>query len=248
MSDLKAQISEFKLKCEEIKSCKFIMATTKIKDLLKCIVNCPDVYRLFEAVTADFNYPAVKSKCLVTVNDGVFTKSYVVLPKTVGQRLAFIFCLFVEFDRDTVNFNDFLRVYFPEDGSYYASYRAFCGMIVQGMSDALEQALGPRLAKYEEGDEAAKVAPNPAKAEYLSLVLLSIARECNFLSESKISEEDKAGGLGILSQLAKAVKSEDGELIDALVCGYNYFVLYHKCVSDGIAPLIGAIAEYEKTL
>ena len=94
MTDTKEQIKSFLDKCEELKSCKFIMATTKIKDLLKCIVNCPELYRLFEAVTKDFNYISAKSRCLVTVNDGVFTRSYVVLPDTVGQRLAFIFCLF----------------------------------------------------------------------------------------------------------------------------------------------------------
>ena len=112
------------------------MATTKIKDLLKCIVNCPELYRLFETVTKNFDYPAAKSECLVSVNDGVLPTDCVVLPETVGRRLAFIFCLLVEFDKDTVNFNDFLRLYFPEDGSYFASYRAFCNIIIKGFRNA----------------------------------------------------------------------------------------------------------------
>ena len=109
MTDTKEQILSFLEKCEELKSCKFIMATTKIKDLLKCIVNCPELYRLFETVTRKFDYPAAKEQCLISVDDGVLPQSYVMLPQTVGARLAFIFCLLVEFDKNTLNFNDFLR-------------------------------------------------------------------------------------------------------------------------------------------
>lgn len=225
------------------------MATTKIKDVLKCIVNCPEIYRLFEAVTKDFNYPQVKSKCLVSLNDGVFARSFVILPQTVGQRLAFIFCLFVEIDSNTINFNDFLRLYFPEDGSYYASYHAFCNMIVQGFEDAFMQAFRPKLEKEAELEEqTAPVAANAAKASFLSSLTLSIAEERKFIEESNIPEEEKTGGIGILNQLVAAVRAEDEGLIDALVCGYNYFVLYNRCVSDGIAPLITAIAEYEKMI
>lgn len=247
MSDLTTQISDFRLKCEEIRTCKFIMATTRIRDLLKCIVNCPELYRLFEAVTKDFNYPAVKKKCLVTATDGGYRRSYVVLPQTVGQRLAFIFCLFVEFDRDALNFNEFLRLYFPEDGSYYASYQAFCNKIVKGLEDAVVQVFRPRLEKSEE-EETERARANTQKSELVSVLTLSIAEEQQYVADSSIPEEDKQGGIRILDQLAAAVRAENEELIDALVCGYNYFVMYHKCVSDGVAPLINAIAEYEKLL
>lgn len=47
MSGTKEQVLTFLEKCEELKKCKFIMATSKIKDLLKCIVNSPDLYKLF---------------------------------------------------------------------------------------------------------------------------------------------------------------------------------------------------------
>ena len=57
MSSTKEQALLFLEKCDELKKCKFIMATSKIKDILKCIVNSPDLYRLFETVTKDFSYP-----------------------------------------------------------------------------------------------------------------------------------------------------------------------------------------------
>ena len=243
MSDTKEQVLSFLDKCEELKSCKFIMATTKIKDLLKCIVNCPDLYRLFETVTGGFNYLEAKSRCLVTVNDGIFVRNYVVLPQTVGQRLAFIFCLLVEFDKDNINLNDFLRQYFPEDGSYFASYQAFCNTIIKGLQDCISQVFREEITLIEQDK-----AKSSAKGEISSSLSVSLSQEVDFISKCLISEEEKENGLKILAALTKNLKAGNVENIDALLCGYSYFVLNNKCVSDGIAELIGLIEAYEKTL
>ncbi|MBD5585016.1 MAG: hypothetical protein HDQ88_08035 [Clostridia bacterium] len=243
MSSTREQVLSFLDKCEELKKCKFIMATTKIKDLLKCVVNCPDLYRLFEAVTKDFNYLSAKSQCLVTVNDGVFTRSYVVLPQTVGQRLAFIFCLLVEFDKDNINLNDFLRQYFPEDGSYFASYQAFCNTIVKSLQDCISQVFREELSMPVPADVS-----GVKTGELVSALGVAFSQEEQFLKNSSVIEEDKQNGLKILSALAKSVKAGNVELIDALVCGYTYFVLNNNCVSDAIEELVELIEAYEKTL
>lgn len=218
------------------------MATTKIKDLLKCIVNCPELYRLFETVTKNFDYPAAKSECLVSVNDGVLPTDCVVLPETVGRRLAFIFCLLVEFDKDTVNFNDFLRLYFPEDGSYFASYRAFCNIIIKGLQECILQVFKDEL------DAVPSSEPNSDKAEILSALEMSISQEMYFIADYAMPAEDKENGIKILSGLLRAVRLGNIDIIDSLVCGYNYFVLHLGCVSDAITELIQLIEDYEKTL
>ena len=243
MSDTKEQVLSFLDKCEELKSCKFIMATTKIKDLLKCIVNCPDLYRLFETVTNGFNYLEAKSQCLLTVNDGIFTRSYVVLPQTVGQRLAFIFCLLVEFDKDNINLNDFLRQYFPEDGSYFASYQAFCNTVIKGLQDCISQVFREEIALIQAASD-----ESSHKKEISSALGASLSQEIDFISKSQIADEEKENGLKMLTTLAKNLKAGNVENIDALICGYSYFVLNNKCVSEGIAEIIELIEAYEKTL
>lgn len=253
MSSTKEQVSDFIDKCEELKKCKFIMATTKIKDLLKCIVNSPELYRLFDTVTKDFDYVSEKRNCLITESDGILRKSYVVLPQTVGRRLAFIFCLLVEFDKDTINFNDFLRLYFPEDGSYYASYHAFCSLVIDSLEDMLCQVFKEQLSSPEDGgieDGRIEDYPeaNPARSKLVSEISLSIAQEMQFILQSNIPKEEKEGGYKLLTELNNAVRSGNESLIDALVCGYNYYILYHRCVSDNIAPLIETLAEFEEVL
>lgn len=47
-----------------------------------------------------------------------------------------------------------------------------------------------------------------------------------------------------MTQLFYAVKNDNRPLINALVCGYNYFVLYNNCLSDGVTSLLQQIAAY----
>jgi len=248
MSNTKEQVLTFLSKCEEFYKCKFIMATTKIKDLLKCIVNSPELYRLFEAVTKNFNYPEAKKSCLITANDGIFEKSYVSLPQTVGQRLAFIFCLLVEFDKNSINFNDFLSKYYPEDGSFVAGYHSFCNTIIKGLQDAISQVFKDVLAAPDEEKPSAAVQPNSRRAELISILNLAVKEEMQFVEQSGIPEADKEGGIKMLLQLDGAIKAGNEELVNALICGYNYFVLYHGSYSEGIRALIEAIGLYEQTL
>lgn len=243
MTDTKEQVYAFIEKCEEIKKCKFIMATTRIKDLLKCIVNCPELYRLFEKVTENFDYPAQKRRCLLTSGEGIFAENSVALPEKIGERLAFIFCLLVEFDRDTLNFNDFLRTYYAEDGSYFASYRAFCSQIIQSLQDCVTQVFQAKLA-----EKPAEKAPNSRLAELLTALGLFITREIDFIKQSPIPEEDRESGEKILSQLAEAIIAKDKDMIEALTCGYDYFVLYNNCASESVEEFVRTIAAYMREI
>lgn len=244
----KEQVLSFFEKCEELTNCKFIMATTKIKDILKCIVNCPDLYRLFQDVTNNFNYPQVKSQCLVTVSDGAYSRSYCVLPQTIGHRLGLAFCLMVEFDSETLDFNEFLCRYFPEDGHYMSSFQAFCNTIIRGMCNAVAEVFKEELAEPVQVPVENQVADS-AKASLITAINISISEEKQYISaNADIPDEEKEGGLAMLTQLFEAVKNCNVPLINALLCGYNYFVLYNKCVSDGISSLIQAITDFERLI
>lgn len=239
MESAKDQVLTFLEKCEELKKCKFIMATTKIKDLLKCIVNSPELYSLFDSVTKDFDYLSVKSQCLVTVSDGVYRRNSVMLPQTVGQRLAFIFCLLVDFDRDNINFNDFLRLYFPVDGSYFESYQLFCRTIIDSLEEMIRQVFSDSLES-----ERVQQPVTSQKTELISQISVAVRDEMRFVSESVIPDEEKESGYKMLTELLNAVNSGNANLIEALICGYNYYLLFNKCVGDGVENLIKLLAEY----
>lgn len=248
VESVKKQVSDFLNKCEEIRKCKFIMATTKIKDLLKSIVNSPELYELFNTVVSKFDYMAAKQRCLLDGNNGVYSNSFVVLPDTVGERLAFIFCLLVEFDRDEINFNSFLQRYYPKDGSYYASYHAFCDEVIVSLEEIIKDVFSAELQEGEAQPSTAPSAvdakPDSSLASNISYITLLIARESDFVTHSPLPEDDKEAALKILNQLTVAVRACDKAQIEALVCGYNYFVSYSNEVSQDLDLLFNAIGEF----
>ncbi len=226
-------------KCTEIKNGKFIMAATKIKDLLKCIVNSEALSQLFTEVTADFDYLNAKRKYLVACNDGVVTKRYVALPDNVGQRLAFIFCLLVEIDQDCLNFNGFLLDYFNEDGSYYASYHAFCDIIICSLENMISDIYASDL--QSEQVEVNNVVKNGGD---FSAIKIYLNAEREFISTLELSSEEKAVGVNILNELEHAFIVNDAKLVEALACGYNYFILYNNVVSESVAALMQIVGEF----
>ncbi|MGN0812379.1 MAG: hypothetical protein ACI4MQ_02590 [Candidatus Coproplasma sp.] len=235
METVKAQITDFLNKCEELKSCKFIMATTKIKDLLKSIVNSPELYELFNTVANGFDYPAMKQRCFIDNGN-----CRVALPETVGERLAFIFCLLVEFDRNEINFNAFLQKYYPKDGSYYSSYHLFCDEVIGSLENIICDVFSKELESQEPVQicERAESVVQTAHNADNGLALILIYAEKQAVSSSNLSQEDKEAAAIILNALENAVLTYDTMLIQSLSCGYNYFVLYTNFVSNSISELI----------
>lgn len=252
MSTIKEQIKIFLEKCEEVKSCKFIMATTKIKDLLKSIVNSPELYLLFKKVCENFDYITAKRKYLLTVSNGVINKSYVVLPEILGERLAFIFCLLAEFDNNSLNFNNFLQSYYPEDGSYYSSYHAFCDQIIVSLQEIIVEVYKDELCvEYVAESEAippvqetsfVENTANAQLAQKIQEIFLIISKEQQILSSTTLSDAEKKAGMIILSEITNAVKNKNIVQIGALLSGYNYFALYNNCVSENLAFLIESLS------
>lgn len=245
MSNERQLLLAFFDKCNELKSCKFIMATTKMKDVLKSIVNSQSLYTLFEYVTKDFNYPKVKAECLFTVNDGSGIKNLFVLPDDPMQALAFIFCLLVEFDKESINFNDFLRCYFPEGGNYFTSYSVFCDTVIDRMTSIVATVFEDELKEEPPAmpKEQSLADENVDKGNSEAFVAL-LAAERNMINEADaIPQQEKPCGLAILDCLAQAFAEGNGSLANALIGGYYYYVTYHNCVSEQLADLIKMVGE-----
>lgn len=254
MKGTKEEVLDFLDKCELLRKSKFIMATTRIKDVLKSIVNSAALYELFHAVTANFDYVSAKRKYLITTHDGLLSRSRMVLPDSPADRLAFIFCLLVEFDHNSMNFNEFLQQFFAEDGSYFSSFHSFCDKVVVSLESIVGEVFADELdenkgeaarqngdAASREGANGASSAPNPAAAEKLSAVSLLIAREKNIISCSAMPEADKQDGISMLCELESAVREGRAQSVDAILRGYEYYSACHNGFSQLINLLSAAM-------
>lgn len=259
---VKEQITDFLGKCEEVKNCKFIMATTRIKDLLKSIVNSPELYELFNTVAANFDYNAAKQQAFLEVDSAFYGNSRIVLPDTVGDRLAFIFCLLVEIDRNDVNLNVFLQKFYPKDGSYYASYHLFCDEVIGSLENIICDIYSKELAEVEpimiEAAPAVEELPETVETDeaddakamdsdtimLLNAVSIMIVSERDNIEASVLEEDEKLAGSIILNALLEAVKNGDATMIQALTCGYNYFAQQNQFISQTFNELFEALGSY----
>jgi hypothetical protein len=252
MKDTKEEVLDFLDKCEQLRKSKFIMATTRIKDVLKSIVNSAALYELFHAVTADFDYVSAKRKYLITTHEGLLSRSRMVLPDSPADKLAFIFCLLVEFDHNSINFNEFLQQFFAEDGSYYSSFHSFCDKVIVSLESIVAELFTDEIEGTQSAQSAADTqnanihrggneAPNPAVAEKLSAVSLLIAREKNIISCSGMPEADKQDGISMLCELESAVREGRAQSVDAILRGYEYYSACHNGFSQLINLLSAAM-------
>lgn len=253
MEDVKTQVNDFLNKCEELKKCKFIMAPTKIKDLLKSIVNSRTLYDLFSCVSTDFDYISAKKHCLVDASDGFTNRGAVILPPSAQEKLAFIFCLLVEIDRDSINFNWFLQKYFSDDDSYYASYFSFCKEIIDPLEKIVSGVFEEELATPSREEEAQSVQPQPEPQQapaagisgMLSAIWLLIAQEKQYILESALPDDDKETGYKMLDEIYNALKDKKFAVANSLINGYNYYILYNNTISPNVQMLFEGIENYE---
>ena len=221
------QIDVFLEKCDDVMRSKFIIADTKISELLKSIATSDLLYAFFREITKDFDYAAAQRKYMNYAPEGSVNKRKLLFPADPAEKLAFIFCLLVDFDNKTFDLGEFLQEYFYEDGSYYESFYAFSNQVVKPFKNLIKQMFKEsRLKKIAEAE--------PKDRPPLS--------EREQLFHSALPDSSKVDGMMILNALAIA-SQKDGKAFCGLLAGYRYFIASTGFTSAFTDTLL---AEYEK--
>ncbi len=233
---LKIEINNFLTKCTDFKKCRFIVAPTKIKELLKSIATSKELYTLFSECLKGFDYTIAKRNCFVTESDGYGTKNKLVLPNTIAPRLAMTFCLLVDIDKGRLDFNSFLSTYFYVDGSYYASYQLFCDNVIMVMADIVAELYKDVLSQPDEALEE----QNPT-SKILKDADICIDAVKYFLTTIGIPLDDVSSAHIMLEEIRRAMHGKDFNTLSALLCGMNYYIMYYNCMCDEFMYLINLI-------
>ncbi len=213
-----AKMQRFFTACDELITGKFILADTKIGELLRSVATSEDLTRLFAAVTEGFDYPAAKQTYLKAPDSTKRTRGEAYLPSDKRELLAFVFCLLVEFDSGAVKLNDFLLRYFYEDGSYTASYALFVTRVIRPFRDIVRDCF-PGSGRTGDVSARRKHAEN-----LLELLAEKITVERTRVAALPLGKENAVAGEMILAELYAAVGRADVSEIKALLCGYLYFL------------------------
>ncbi len=212
------QIDLFLRRCDELMQSKFIIADTKIGELLQAIAASDLLYAFFRDITKDFDYPAAKSKYMNYAPYGK-TQKKLLFPEDPAEKLAFIFCLLMEFDNKTLDLGRFLQEYFYEDGSFYESFYAFCNQVVKPFKNAVKVMFSESFEAVPSSAEAQEEKHGKTKKKG-TYGCFSVEEERKQLYASMLPDGKKVDGMLLLNALERA---KDKALQAALLCGYIYF-------------------------
>lgn len=218
MEDNNSKMQRFFTACDELISGKYILADTKIGELLRSVATCDDLTGLFAAVTEGFDYAAAKKAYLRAPESSKTNRGEAFLPSDKSEVLAFVFCLLVEFDSGSMKLSDFLLRYFYEDGSFTASYGLFAERMIRPFRDIVRSCF-PDVGKW--GDSELYRKKEDGILEALSE---KVAVERSRIAEHGLAKENAVAGEMILAELSAAVGRKDVAEVKALLCGYLYYL------------------------
>ena len=101
-------IASFKAAADELIGSKYILAEKRISDLLKTIAENAGLLNLFKTALQGYNYSVEFNKSRVASKG----KVRLVLPKNQARKIAYVFCLLMEFDTKKRSLKQFLDEYY----------------------------------------------------------------------------------------------------------------------------------------
>lgn len=210
-----ANVIRFLRICDELCLCNYTDAEEKIDGLMLLISKCKELTDVFDAVTNSFDYIAAQNELIRTsVRDGMKCGE-ISLPTEKTKRLAFIFCLLVDVRSEKWKWKDFLQTYFYVDGSYTASYSAFVVRLIRPFRDLVANCF-----PLEKSCVRAAAGEKSAADKFAD----AIKSEMQRIASLGLDPINVADGNVILTQLLRCVDKHDQKEIEALLCGYSYFL------------------------
>ena len=122
--------------CDELLSCKFLVAEYKISNLLKAIASSSDVCALISECLESYNRDREFARTFIQDGHGQFA---CVMPTEEFKIVALVFCTLADIDNKKLNFTDFIKTYFNKDGS---AFENFLDTMIVPFRDLLAEAFG----------------------------------------------------------------------------------------------------------
>lgn len=215
------QLNRFYKACDKLINEKYMVADTRIEEVLRSIAECRALTDLFSAAAERFDYPAAKKMYLRFPASPTSSHGKAFLPKDRGEAIAFVFCILVDLDAGRLKMDDFLLRYFYEDGSYTASYALFSERMLRPFRDIVKECF-PHIQESEKPETAAQRA-RKRTASVEAFASLAI-EERERLKSLPLSPVDASAGDMILSELINACGKNNIPQVKAFVAGYSYFL------------------------
>ncbi len=230
--------------CDDLITCKFLVAESKIQKLLACLADTAPIYELVSDCMEQFNHDREMNKAFVTDGKGRF---YCNMPTEEYKIIALVFCTLADIDQKKIDFTDFIKRFFDDEDGVNC-YTSFARRMILPFRELIAEAFGypKRYSRNEDVEETAVVNKEDESID-------SLFETCSNLAKDMVVEIDenkyyfyyqfKEFKL-MLVEIIKACEEKDFSRLRALVFGAKYASKGIKCVKFLMKELTEEIEDY----
>lgn len=158
---MEENIKSFIDSCDELISCKYLVAEYKIQTVLKQLANTQEVCELVGDCLEQFNRDREFAKAYVQDGHGDFI---VVMPEEEYKILALVFCTLVDIDNKKIDFTDFVKRFFGRDEN---PFQSFVNTMIVPFRHLIAEAFGFENAEEDMENEEVEAKEEEQKEEKL---------------------------------------------------------------------------------
>lgn len=123
----KMALDKFISTCDELITCKYLVAENKIQKLLGALAETPPVYELVSECMEQFNRDREIAKAFVQKGKGQF---FCNMPTEEYKIIALTFCVLADINGGRTNFNEFVKRFFSDEEDITPFKRFIAEMII----------------------------------------------------------------------------------------------------------------------
>lgn len=132
------KIQYFVALCDDLITCKFLVAESKIQKLLVSLAETQPIYELVSDCMEMFNRDREMNKAFVTDGKGRF---YAVIPTEEYKIIALVFCTLADIDQKKIDFTDFIKRFFDDEEGVNC-YTSFARRMILPFRELIAEAFG----------------------------------------------------------------------------------------------------------
>jgi len=144
---MEENIKNFIDSCDELISCKYLVAEYKIQTMLKNLANAQEVCDLVGECLEQFNRDREFAKAYIQDGHGEFIY---VSPEEEYKILALVFCTLVDIDNKKIDFTDFIKRFFGREEN---PFQSFIDKMIVPFRNLIAEAFGYEMESEEEKDD-----------------------------------------------------------------------------------------------
>ena len=234
--------------CDDLITCKFLVAESKIQKLLTSLADTAPIYELVSDCMEQFNHDREMNKAFVTDGKGHF---YCNMPTEEYKVIALVFCTLADIDQKNIDFTSFIKKFFDDEDGVNC-YTSFARRMILPFRELIAEAFG-----YPKRYSRAEVVENVENDKDEDDSIDSLFENCLRLAKDMIVEIEENKNYWIYqlqefknlaNEIAKACEERDFSRLRALVFGAKYACKGIKCVKFLMKELIEEVEEYIEDL